>query len=234
MKKLLVTLSSVVVVVALFTVAAYGSDWLNFNGDGQLDQSAADVDEILSILEQVHTDKMSTAEALEELRAMDPHGLLAENGELKEQVENLETDIVGLTEEKEDLLQANAVLTTDLANKNSVITEKNTEISNLQSTVNNLNDSVAGLEADVRTHTKTISQQDTQIKNLTDANSDLTNENTNLENELAAEKADNSENNKYITHLEGQLEIGNTKVAEHSTKTENAVKQARTYINSAE
>ena len=71
MKKLLVTLSSVVVVIALFTVVAYGSDLLKFSGKSQLDQSAADVEEILIILEQVHTDKMSTEEALKKLEKMD-------------------------------------------------------------------------------------------------------------------------------------------------------------------
>ena len=124
MKKLLVVLSSVVVAVALFTVVAYGSDWLNFNGKDQLNQSAADVDEILSILEQVHTDKMTTEDALEELRDMDPHGLLEENGELKETVESLEADVSALTKDKERLTQDKANLTTDLAAKQLEVDNK--------------------------------------------------------------------------------------------------------------
>ena len=60
LKKLLVTLSSIVVAVALFTVVAYGSSWMNFNGEDQIDQSSSDVAEILDILKQVHDEKELT------------------------------------------------------------------------------------------------------------------------------------------------------------------------------
>ena len=166
MKKLLVTLSSIVVAVALFTVVAYGSSWMNFNGEGQLDQSALDVEQILEILDQVHTDKITSEEALEELKAMDPHGLLAENKQLKDDIEGLETDVANLSDENETLKTDNATLTTDLNSKIS-------KVESLETTVDDLNGTIAGLKADVKTHEDTIAAQSTQITNLTNQNTDL-------------------------------------------------------------
>ena len=109
MKKLLIAFSSAVVLVLVFMGGIYAAnqDWLSFTGDKEITQADKNVDEIMKILRQVNTDKMTAEEALKELEDLNPSGLAKRNKELKDEVKKLEGDIDQL---EGDLEKANGTI----------------------------------------------------------------------------------------------------------------------------
>ena len=101
MKKLSVTLATVVVAIGLFAGGAFAAaTWLSFTGDEQVEQADANIDEIMEILREEHDGKITAEEAVvrlqgrvDELESMNPSGLAKQNKELREQVAQLETQL---------------------------------------------------------------------------------------------------------------------------------------------
>ena len=128
MKKIVLSL---VVVVGLLLSAGVGyaaGQWLSFTGDEQVQQSDSDVDEIMNILREVHAGKVSAEEALAELEALNPKGLVKK--------------IKALEEENSKLVREN----TDLAKKNTDLRASN---SNYVNTIAGLESRIAQLEEDL-------------------------------------------------------------------------------------
>lgn len=102
MKKLLTGVLIAALIIGAFATGAYASSkgWLTFTGDAKVEQSKSDVDEIMNILRQVHEDKLTAEEALAELEALNPPGLVkkikeleTENAELGEYIAHLESEL---------------------------------------------------------------------------------------------------------------------------------------------
>ena len=67
MKKTTLTITVVLTILLAFGTGVYAAKWLNFEGDNQVVETSAHIDEILDILERVNADKITAEEALEEL-----------------------------------------------------------------------------------------------------------------------------------------------------------------------
>ena len=109
MKKLIIGFTSVMATVILFTGGIFASQWLSFTGGDSIDQANNDVEEIMEILRDTYEGKISAEQALADLEELNPPGLVKQIKELKEEIEQLK--------------QANAVLTTDLAQANDYISQ---------------------------------------------------------------------------------------------------------------
>ena len=82
-KKALAAGLIVLVGVMMFGLGAYANaNWKTYDGD--VTQSEDHVDEIMEILRQVNTDKLSAEDALAALEALNPAGLAKLNKELRE------------------------------------------------------------------------------------------------------------------------------------------------------
>ena len=105
MKRILIGITTFIGALLIFTGGVYASQWLNFTGDEQITQSDDHLDEIMDILRQVNDDKLTAEDALAELEAMNPPGLVKQIKELEDLVAQLEgtielrdNEIVGLEE----------------------------------------------------------------------------------------------------------------------------------------
>lgn len=100
MKKLTLTIASLIAAVLIFTGGVYASQWLIFTGDEQIEQSDSNVEEIMQILRNVNEGKITAEEAnaqlearISELEDMNPSGLAKQNKELRQQVADLEAQV---------------------------------------------------------------------------------------------------------------------------------------------
>src|SRR5690625_4440874 len=91
MKKKLIGIIAAALILASFTAGVYAAraDWLWFTGDVLIEQSDGHVEEIMTILRQVNDDKITAEEALAELEALNPPGLVRQIKELKERIAEL-------------------------------------------------------------------------------------------------------------------------------------------------
>ena len=97
-KKLFSIIAAVALLLASFTAGVYAAktDWLWFTGDILIEQSDEHVEEIMTILRQVNADKITAEEALAELEALNPPGLVRQIKELKETIAELNEYITHL------------------------------------------------------------------------------------------------------------------------------------------
>lgn len=98
MKNLFKVSIGVIAGLLLFATGAYASNqgWLNFTGDEQVQQSENNVNEIMEILRNVHKGKLNAEQALAELEALNPKGLVKKIKALEEEKANLQAKIVKL------------------------------------------------------------------------------------------------------------------------------------------
>lgn len=94
-RKLIAIIGAVALLIGGFAAGTYAakSGWLSFTGDTQITQSSDHTDEIMDILRQVNADKISAEDALAELEAMNPPGLVRKIKELEAEIERLETEL---------------------------------------------------------------------------------------------------------------------------------------------
>lgn len=128
MKKIITGILTVFMASLFFIGGVYAANqgWLSFTGDNAVENSKSDVDEIMAILEEVHAGKVSAEEALAELEALNPKGLVKK--------------IKVLEEENGKLVKEN----TDLAKKNTELAKENTD---LRASSSNYVNTIAGLES---------------------------------------------------------------------------------------
>lgn len=103
MKKKLIGIIAAVAALFLasFTAGVYAAktEWVSFTGDVLIEQSDGHVEEIMTILRQVNADKITAEEALAELEALNPPGLVRQIKELKERIAELNEYIAHLEAE---------------------------------------------------------------------------------------------------------------------------------------
>lgn len=157
MKKVLLTVTGFLVVAMLFTGVGYAmSTWLNFTGDEQVEQSKNNVDEILSILdnvaEQGKIDKEQVGilkDRVKELEDMNPSGLAKKNQELREQVKQLNADV----EAKQNEIEEKNIAYDNLQQeRDTIATELDQAIAdrdNLQAQYNTLNEGYTQLQTEL-------------------------------------------------------------------------------------
>ena len=157
MKKVLLTVTGFIAVAMLFTGVGYAaSNWLNFTGDEQIEQSRNNVDEILAILDNVAEKGKIDKEQVEiltarvkELEDMNPSGLARQNSELREQVKQLNADVASKQNEIEEkniaydnLQQERDAIATELDN---AVAERD----NIQAQYNTLNEGYVQLQTEL-------------------------------------------------------------------------------------
>lgn len=140
MKKIVLSL---VVVVGLLLSAGVGyaaGQWLNFTGDNAVEESKSDIDEIMSILEEVHAGKVSAEEALAELEALNPPGLV-------KKIKALEEENGKLVKENTDLKASNSNYVNTIAGLESRIAQLEEDLANAPE---DQSEYVAHLEAELQ------------------------------------------------------------------------------------
>ena len=140
MKKLIIGFTSVMVAVILFTGGIFASQWLSFTGGDTLDQANNDVEEIMEILRDTYEGKISAEQALADLEELNPPGLVKQIKELKEEIEQLK--------------QANAVLTTDLAQANDYISHLESELTEANNAVESHSNVITEAVEEARTYSE--------------------------------------------------------------------------------
>lgn len=112
MKKVLTAITLTALLIGAFATGVYASanGWLTFTGDEKVERSKTDVDEIMRILRQVNEDKLSAEEALAELEALNPPGLVkkikaleSENAELSRYIAHLESELIRANGKVDDI-----------------------------------------------------------------------------------------------------------------------------------
>lgn len=100
-KKVIGFITVIVLVLGAFATGVYAAktDWLSFTGDNKVTESSNHVDEIMEILRQVNEDKLTAEQALAELEALNPPGLVRQIKELKEEIAELDEYIAHLESE---------------------------------------------------------------------------------------------------------------------------------------
>lgn len=186
MKKLLVILSSVVAVIALSSIVVYGSSWMNWNGDVQIQQSSNDVAEILTILEQVNEEKLAAEKYADEVENMGSPGLAKQNRELREENSQLKNENSRLTtelsakdkriielEEQVKGLKSNQSSNNQVATMSLSNSEADSEDKSYIEKINSLTGANAALEETVTNLNDDIDQKDKEISTLTESNNSL-------------------------------------------------------------
>lgn len=157
MKKVLLTVTGFLAVAMLFTGVGYAmSNWLNFTGDEQVEQSQNNVDEILAILDEVaekgKIDKEQVdilTARVQELEEMNPSGLAKQNTELREQVKQLNADLASKQSEIEDKSTAYDNLQQE---RDTIVTQLDQAIAdrdNLQAQYNTLNEGYTQIQTEL-------------------------------------------------------------------------------------
>src|SRR5699024_4373471 len=100
-KKVIGFITVIVLVLGAFATGVYAAktDWPSFTGDKKVTESSNHVDEIMEILRQVNEDKLTAEQALAELEALNPPGLVSQIKELKEEISELNEYIAHLESE---------------------------------------------------------------------------------------------------------------------------------------
>lgn len=157
MKKVLLTVTGFLAVAMLFTGVGYAmSNWIDFTGEEQVEQSKNNVDEILAILdnvaEQGKIDKEQVGilkDRVKELEDMNPSGLAKQNQELREQVKQLNADV----EAKQNEIEEKNIAYDNLQQeRDTIATELDQAIAdrdNLQAQYNTLNEGYTQLQTEL-------------------------------------------------------------------------------------
>lgn len=181
MKKLVIGFITGMVLFIGAAAIAYANDWITFNGDNQIIETESDIDEIMQILRNVNSDKITAEQAVKELQDLNPKGLAKQNQELRDRVNELK----GQLETAQSALAA----------KDNEINEKNQAYDKLQQERDGLESTIDGLNAQI-----------TELQNASNSNSEYV---KHLENEI--ERANNKVaelNNKSGAALQEAQEIG--------------------------
>lgn len=185
MKKVLLTVTGFLAVAMLFTGVGYAmSNWLNFTGDEQVEQSQNNVDEILAILDEVaekgKIDKEQVdilTARVQELEGMNPSGLAKQNTELREQVKQLNADLASKQSEIEDKSTAYDNLQQE---RDTIVTQLDQAIAdrdNLQAQYNTLNEGYTQIQTELtqaNEYVEHLEAELTRANNLVEEHADYT------------------------------------------------------------
>lgn len=195
-------LGAVLVLSLVFGAGVYASQWLNFTGKEQIEQSESDVDKIMDILRNVNSDKMTAEQALKELQGLNLEG---QNTELREQVEQLKTD--------------NGILTTEVANQKKQVEHKQNEVNNKQAEIEQKQKEI---QEKIEEGNRKVAEKQAELDGVVKERE----EHKRVAGELQQQINQNSE---YVKHLEAELEKANNAAQSVSNKTTEALEEAETY-----
>lgn len=221
MKNLLITLTSIVAVFALSTVVVYGSTWMNWVGDGQIEQSSNEVAEILSILEQVNEEKLAAERKINEIEDTRPPGLNRQIKELEKQVSELNSNLKAkdkeISELKDELealksnQQTNNQVATMSLSQSDVDAEDQSDEEN-EAKINSLTEANETLEKTVSNLNDDIDQKDKEINSLTESNDSLQISVYNLNEKVLGLEAEVHTQSSLITELNTTIENLNARI----------------------
>ena len=227
MKKVLLTVTGFIVVAMLFTSVGYAAaTWLNFEGDGQIKKSESDVNEIMQILRDTHEGKLSAEQALAELEAMNPKGLVDKIKKLEKDLGDKDKIIANHVSEAEELKQLNAQLTTDLAQTNQEKINAENALAGKQEELNSKQAEIEQKQQEIQEKIEEGNRKVAEKQAELDGVAQQRDEHKRVAEELQQQINQNSE---YVEHLERELQRANETVAEYGQTTQEAVEEARTY-----
>lgn len=213
-KRILTGIAGLLVLSVVFAGGMMANSWMNYNSTS-LETADSDLDRIMELFKEVNDEKISIEEAYAELEDMNPKGLVEKIKTLEKSVAEKDQIIANHVSEAEQLQQANAELTTELAAANQAKTEAENALAGKQEELNNKQAEIEAKQAEINEKNQAYDQ----LLQQRDA--------------IAAErdnyKAQVDENNNYVQHLEAELEKANNAAASHSQKTSEALEQAESY-----
>lgn len=129
-KKLIVIIGALALLIGGFAAGTYAAKagWLTFTGDKNIAETTDHTDEIMEILRQVNADKISAEEALAELEALNPPGLVRQIKELKGEVAELKAEIERLKTELAQAVTDNAASDEYIAHLEAELQRANTKV----------------------------------------------------------------------------------------------------------
>lgn len=170
MKKIITGILTVFMASLLFIGGSYAANqgWLNFTGDNAVEESKSDIDEIMSILEEVHAGKVNAEEALAELEALNPKGLVKKIKTLEEKNGKLIKENTDLAKKNTDLAKENTDLRASNSNYVNTITELENRITQLEEDLANApedqSEYVAHLEAELNRANEKVEELSSKTK----------------------------------------------------------------------
>lgn len=195
-------LGAVLALSLVFGAGVYASQWLSFTGKEQIEQSESNVDEIMRILEDVNSKKITAEQALKELQDLN---LEEQNTELLKQVEQLKTD--------------NGILTTEVANQKQQVINKQNEVNNKQAEIEQKQQEI---QEKIEEGNRKVADKQAEL----DGVAQQRDEHKRVAEELQQQI---NQNGEYVEHLERELQRANEAAQSVSNKTTEAVEKARTY-----
>lgn len=164
-KKLIPVTVTITIILVLIGASIAAYQYLNFEGDQQIEQAGNDVDEVMQIMRQLNDKNITLEEALKQLQDMNPAGLAKQNKELREQVKQLENEIVEKNAAYDELQKERDQIATV---RDNAIAERD----NLQAQYNTLNDGYNQLQNELTAANEYIDHLEAE---LTRANEAVTN-----------------------------------------------------------
>lgn len=126
-QKLFAIAGAITLLIGGFAAGTYAAktEWFGFTGDSEITQATDHTDEIMTILRQVNTDKLTAEDALAELEAMNPPGLVRQIKELKAEIERMNGELAQAKALGEESAEYIAHLEAELQRANTKVTELN-------------------------------------------------------------------------------------------------------------
>lgn len=161
-KKLIPVTAAITITLILLgaTIAAY--QYLNFEGDQQIEQAGNDMDEVMQIMRQLNDKNITLEEALKQLQDMNPAGLAKQNKELREQVKQLENAFSEKNAAYDELQKERDQIATV---RDNAIAERD----NLQAQYNTLNDGYNQLQNELTAANEYIDHLEAELTRANEA-----------------------------------------------------------------
>lgn len=161
-KKLIPVAAAITITLALLGASIAAFQYLNFEGDQQIEQAGNDVDEVMHIMRQLNDKNITLEEALKQLQDMNPAGLAKQNKELREQVKQLENEISEKNAAYDELQKERDQIA---AVRDSAIAERD----NLQAQYNTLNDGYNQLQTELTAANEYIDHLEAELTRANEA-----------------------------------------------------------------
>ena len=162
LKKLILVTAAITTMFILLGASIAAFQYLNFEGDQQIEQAGNDVDEVMQIMRQLNDKNITLEEALKQLQDMNPAGLAKQNKELREQIKQLENEISEKNTAYDELQKERDQIA---AVRDNAIAERD----NLQAEYNTLNDGYNQLQNELTAANEYVDHLEAELTRANEA-----------------------------------------------------------------
>ena len=135
-KRILAGIAVLLVTGLAFTGGLMANSWMTYNSTS-LETADSDLDRIMELFDELNNEKITVEQALAELEAMNPEGLVDKIKALEKSVAEKDQIIANHVSDAEELKQTNAQLATDLAQAKQAKTDAENALAGKQEELNN-------------------------------------------------------------------------------------------------